>query len=143
MAAQGATRSIIQAFGAKIHEKGISTAMYPLNAWSVFPISPPRAVARIAPINFVSWDSAENNDKNVVYLLLDGVRYPKFGSHPQNSCRSGCWRHNFTSDRFYCQFRYGQDLCRRYLFGAFGPVNHLKDALFLFQANEIKTVCRK
>ena len=101
-------------------------------------------VARIAPINFVSLEELleENSGKKTVYLLLDGITdtrnlgailrtaaavgvggivLPQTGSAPVNS-----------------------DTVKTSAGGIFSvplvKVNHLKDALFLFQAQEIKTL---
>ena len=129
----------------KIHEKSISHSYVPVERLERFSHQNHQgAVARIAPINFVSLEDLieENNNKNVVYLLLDGITdtrnlgailrtaaavdvggiiLPQTGSAPVNS-----------------------DTVKTSAGGIFSvplvKVNHLKDALFLFQANEIKTL---
>ena len=129
----------------KIHEKGISHSYVPVERLERFSHQNHQgAIARIAPINFVSLeDLIENNKgKNAIYLLLDGITdtrnlgaiirtaaavgvigivLPQTGSAPINS-----------------------DTIKTSSGGVFSvplvKVNHLKDALFLFQANEIKTL---
>ena len=129
----------------KIHEKGISHSYVPIERLDRFSHQNHQgAVARIAPINFVSLEDliTENNNKKTVYLLLDGITdtrnlgailrtaasvgvggivLPQTGSAPVNS-----------------------DTVKTSAGGIFSvplvKVNHLKDALFLFQAHEIKTI---
>ena len=129
----------------KIHEKGISFSYVPVERLERFSHQNHQgAVARIAPVNFVSLEELiENNPtKKGVYLLLDGITdarnlgaiirtaaavgvkgivLPQTGSAPVNA-----------------------DTVKTSAGGIFSvplvKVNHLKDALFLFQAHEIKTV---
>ena len=129
----------------KIHEKGISYSYVPQERLDRFSHQNHQgAVARIAPIDFVSLEDLieHNNNKKTVYLLLDnitdtrnlgailrtaasvdvgGIVLPQTGSAPINS-----------------------DTVKTSAGGIFSvplvKVNHLKDALFLFQAHEIKTI---
>jgi 23S rRNA (guanosine2251-2'-O)-methyltransferase len=129
----------------KIHEKGISYSYVPQERLDRFShLNHQGAVARIAPIDFVSLEDLieHNNNKKTVYLLLDnitdtrnlgailrtaasvdvgGIVLPQTGSAPINS-----------------------DTVKTSAGGIFSvplvKVNHLKDALFLFQAHEIKTI---
>ena len=129
----------------KIHEKGISYSYVPQERLDRFSHQNHQgAVARIAPIDFVSLEDLieHNNNKKTVYLLLDnitdtrnlgailrtaasvdvgGIVLPQTGSAPINS-----------------------DTVKTSAGGIFSvplvKVNHLKDALFLFQAQEIKTI---
>ena len=129
----------------KIHEKGISYSYVPQERLDRFSHQNHQgAVARIAPIDFVSLEDLieHNNNKKTVYLLLDnitdtrnlgailrtaasvdvgGIVLPQTGSAPINS-----------------------DTVKTSAGGIFSvplvKVNHLKDALFLFQAHKIKTI---
>ena len=129
----------------KIHEKGISFSYVPSQRMDRFAHQNHQgAVARIAPINFVPLEELieKNTDEKAVYLILDGITdtrnlgaiirtaaavnvrgiiLPKTGSAPVNS-----------------------DTVKTSSGGIFSvplvKVNHLKDALFLFQAHQIKTV---
>ena len=129
----------------KIHEKGISFSYVPVERLNRFAHQNHQgAVARIAPINFVPLEELieKNTDEKAVYLILDsitdtrnlgailrtaaavnvrGIILPQTGSAPINS-----------------------DTVKTSAGGIFSiplvKVNHLKDALFLFQAHEIKTI---
>ncbi len=129
----------------KIHEKGISFSYVPVERLERFSHQNHQgAVARIAPVNFVALEELiENNlTQKSVYLLLDGITdarnlgaiirtaaavgvkgivLPQTGSAPVNA-----------------------DTVKTSAGGIFSvplvKVNHLKDALFLFQAHGIKTV---
>ena len=129
----------------KIHEKGISFSYVPVERLIRFAHQNHQgAVARIAPINYIPLEELieKKSDKKAVYLILDGITdtrnlgailrtaaavdvrgviLPQTGSAPVNS-----------------------DTVKTSAGGIFSvplvKVNHLKDALFLFQANEIKTV---
>ena len=129
----------------KIHEKGISYSYVPVERLERFSHQNHQgAVARIAPINFVSLEDLIelNTDKKAVYLLLDGITdtrnlgaiirtaaavgvcgivLPQTGSAPVNA-----------------------DTVKTSAGGIFSvplvKVNHLKDALFLFQTHDIKTI---
>ena len=129
----------------KIHEKGISFSYVPVERLNRFAHQNHQgAVARISPINYIQLEELieKNTDEEAVYLILDGITdtrnlgailrtaaavdirgviLPQTGSAPVNS-----------------------DTVKTSAGGIFSvplvKVNHLKDALFLFQANEIKTV---
>ena len=129
----------------KIHEKGISFSYVPVERLIRFAHQNHQgAVARIAPINYIPLEELieKNTDEEAVYLILDGITdtrnlgailrtasavdvrgviLPQTGSAAVNS-----------------------DTVKTSAGGIFSvplvKVNHLKDALFLFQANEIKTV---
>ena len=129
----------------KIHEKGISFSYVPVERLIRFTHQNHQgAVARISPINYIPLEELieKKSDKKAVYLILDGITdtrnlgailrtaaavdvrgviLPQTGSAPVNS-----------------------DTVKTSAGGIFSvplvKVNHLKDALFLFQANEIKTV---
>ena len=129
----------------KIHEKRISFSYVPVERLNRFAHQNHQGVvARIAPINFVPLEELieQNADKEAVYLILDGITdtrnlgailrtaaavnvrgiiLPQTGSAPINS-----------------------DTVKTSAGGIFSiplvKVNHLKDALFLFQAHEIKTI---
>lgn len=129
----------------KIHEKGISFSYVPVERLERFSHQNHQgAVARIAPINFVSLEELieNNSNKKAIYLLLDGITdarnlgailrtaaavgvsgvvLPQTGSAPVNG-----------------------DTVKTSAGGIFSvplvKVNHLKDALFLFQAHKIKII---
>ena len=129
----------------KILEKGISHSYVPQERLERFSQNNHQgAVARIAPINFVAFEElVENNtDEKSVYLLLDGITdtrnlgaimrtaaavgvrgiiLPQTGSAPVNA-----------------------DTVKTSAGGIFSvplaKVNHLKDAFFLLQAHNIKTI---
>jgi 23S rRNA (guanosine2251-2'-O)-methyltransferase len=129
----------------KIREKGISHSYVPVERLERFSNQNHQgAVARIAPISFVSLETLieSNTDKKAIYLLLDGITdarnlgaiirtaaavgvsgviLPQTGSAPVNA-----------------------DTVKTSAGGIFSvplvKVNHLKDAVFLFQAHQIKCV---
>jgi 23S rRNA (guanosine2251-2'-O)-methyltransferase len=142
---KGQQGSLFKHLEQKIHEKGISFSYVPVERLERFSHQNHQgAVARIAPINFVSLEELIENNPNekATYLLLDGITdarnlgailrtaaavgvsgivLPQTGSAPVNA-----------------------DTVKTSAGGIFSvplvKVNHLKDALFLFQAHDIKTV---
>lgn len=142
---KGQQGSLFKSLEQKIHEKGISFSYVPVERLERFSHQNHQgAVARIAPINFVSLEQLleQNSDKKAVYLLLDGITdtrnlgaiirtaaavgvsgivLPQTGSAPVNA-----------------------DTVKTSAGGIFSvplvKVNHLKDAFFLFQDHEIKTI---
>lgn len=142
---KGQQGSLFKHLEQKIHEKGISFSYVPEERLERFSHQNHQgAVARIAPINFVSLEELIENNPNekATYLLLDGITdarnlgailrtaaavgvsgivLPQTGSAPVNA-----------------------DTVKTSAGGIFSvplvKVNHLKDALFLFQAHDIKTV---
>jgi 23S rRNA (guanosine2251-2'-O)-methyltransferase len=142
---KGHQGSLFKHLEQKIHEKGISFSYVPEERLERFSHQNHQgAVARIAPINFVSLEELIENNPNekATYLLLDGITdtrnlgailrtaaavgvsgivLPQTGSAPVNA-----------------------DTVKTSAGGIFSvplvKVNHLKDALFLFQAHDIKTV---
>ena len=142
---KGQQGSLFKSLEKKIYELGISHSYVPKERLDRFSKQNHQgAIARIAPIQFESLENliAFNEGKKVTYLLLDGITdtrnlgailrtaaatnvagiiLPQTGSAPVNS-----------------------DTVKTSAGGIFSvplvKVNHLKDALFLFQANEIKTI---
>jgi 23S rRNA (guanosine2251-2'-O)-methyltransferase len=142
---KGQQGSLFKYLEQKIHEKGISFSYVPVERLERFSHQNHQgAVARIAPINFVSLEELieNNSSEKATYLLLDGITdarnlgailrtaaavgvsgivLPQTGSAPVNA-----------------------DTVKTSAGGIFSvplvKVNHLKDALFLFQAHDIKTI---
>jgi 23S rRNA (guanosine2251-2'-O)-methyltransferase len=142
---QGQQSPLFKRLEQKIHEQGISHSYVPKERLEKFSHQNHQgAVARIAPIAFVSLEALieSQTKKNAVYLLLDGITdtrnlgailrtaaavgvrgivLPQTGSAPING-----------------------DTVKTSAGGIFSvpmaKVNHLKDAMFLFQAHGIKTV---
>ena len=142
---KGQQGSLFKHLEQKIHEKGISFSYVPVERLERFSHQNHQgAVARIAPINFVSLEELieNNSSEKATYLLLDGITdarnlgaiirtaaavgvsgivLPQTGSAPVNA-----------------------DTVKTSAGGIFSvplvKVNHLKDALFLFQAHDIKTI---
>ena len=129
----------------KIHERGISHSYVPVERLGRFSHQNHQgAVARIAPINFVSLEDLleENHDKNSIYLLLDGITDTRnFGAIMRTAAAVGV-RGIILPQTGSAPVN--SDTVKTSAGGIFSvplvKVNHLKDALFLFQANEIKTV---
>ena len=129
----------------KIHERGISHSYVPVERLERFSHQNHQgAVARISPINFVSLEDLleENHNKNSIYLLLDGITDTRnFGAILRTAAAVGVGGIILPQTG---SAPVNSDTVKTSAGGIFSvplvKVNHLKDALFLFQANEIKTV---
>lgn len=129
----------------KIHERGISHSYVPVERLERFSHQNHQgAVARISPINFVSLEDLleENHNKNSIYLLLDGITDTRnFGAIMRTAAAVGV-RGIILPQTGSAPVN--SDTVKTSAGGIFSvplvKVNHLKDALFLFQANEIKTI---
>ena len=142
---KGQQGNLFKSLEKKIHQLGISHSYVPKERLDRFSNQNHQgAVARIAPIQFQSLEEliAQNEDKNATYLLLDGITdtrnlgailrtaaatgvagiiLPQTGSAPVNA-----------------------DTVKTSAGGIFSvpmvKVNHLKDAIYLLQANDIVTI---
>ena len=142
---KGQQGNLFRSLEKKIHDQGISHSYVPKERLDRFSNQNHQgAVARIAPIQFESPEDLieRNSGKNATYILLDGITdtrnlgailrtaaatdvagiiLPQTGSAPVNA-----------------------DTVKTSAGGIFSvpmaKVNHLKDAIYLLQANDIKTV---
>lgn len=142
---KGQQGSLFKHLEQKIHEKGISFSYVPVERLERFSHQNHQgAVARIAPINFVSLEELIENNPNekATYLLLDGITDARnFGAILRTAAAVG------VSGIVLPQTGsapVNADTVKTSAGGIFSvplvKVNHLKDALFLFQAHDIKTV---
>ena len=129
----------------KIFEKGISHSYVPVERLKRFSHQNHQgAVARIAPINFFLLEDLldKNSDKKKIYLLLDGITDTRnFGAILRTAAAVGVGGIIIPQTG---SAPINSDTVKTSAGGIFSvplvKVNHLKDALFLFQAHEIKTL---
>ena len=142
---KGHKGQLFRALEQKIFEKGISHSYVPVERLNRFSHQNHQgAVARIAPINFITLEDLleKNSGKKTVYLLLDGITDARnLGAILRTAAAVGVGGVVLPQTG---SARINSDTVKTSSGGVFSvplvKVNHLKDALFLFQAYQVKTI---